>query len=70
MNDNVFVNQRRTDKQWTKTKCENINNDGQYKHYRLGNTDSTKTWDWTQIHILRLVVPQSKLVCYHVDSYI
>ena len=45
MNENVFVNQRRTDKQWTKTKCENINNDGQYKHYRLSNTDSTKTWD-------------------------
>ena len=45
MNENVFVNQRRTDKQWTKTKCENINNDGQYEHYRLSNTDSTKTWD-------------------------
>ena len=28
MNENLFVNQRRTDKQWTKTKCENINNDG------------------------------------------
>jgi len=25
---NLLINQNRTDKQWAKTKCENINNDG------------------------------------------
>jgi len=32
-NNNLFVNQRRTDKQWAKEKYENINNDRSTTHY-------------------------------------
>jgi len=40
-NNNFFVNQRRTDKQWSKEKYENINNDRSTKYY-INNDLSTK----------------------------